>query len=199
MRFHVLRRLILLVVAVAGLLAAGCTGPRCYLEPKYRGATYAQIKPPPAPIPVVLTVRGETNGETSEDATAYWDHSVKRVLAASKVFTPVDPGTAGAAHLALTINNLGDTRAAFGKGVATSLTLGTVGGTVTDSYVMAAEFATAQGRTFQHDYRHAIYTTRGHTHPPVDDTPVSLTQAPALVTDDMVLGLLKDLAAADFY
>jgi len=198
MRLHVFRRLFLPALLLAGLFA-GCTTPRSYLEPKYHEVSYGEIEPLPAPIPVVLTVNGETNGKPVRRATEYWQASVVRVLAASHVFTVAAADAPHPAHLTITINNVGDIGEAFTKGFRTSLTLGALGNTVTDGYVMKAEFEAPDGRRFANEYRHAIYTSRGRAEPPPGVIPVPVAEAPVRVTDDLVLHLLKDLRLAGCY
>lgn len=199
MRSRFLSRLTVILLLVAGFFAAGCAGPKSYLEPKYRGVTLAEITPPPAPIPVVLSVNGETNGKPVPKATDYWRGNILRVLSTSHVFTEAGSTQENPAHLRITINNIGDIRAAFTKGFGTSLTLGALGNTVTDGYVMTAEFEAPDGRKYTNEYHHAIYTTRGYEAPPVQVDPVALVQAPVLVTDDLVLHLLKDLHSSGYY
>jgi hypothetical protein len=187
-----MNKIILLLLVTIGL--SGCIAPQSFLEPKYRGVTYQDIKAPATPIPVQLTVVGQTNGALNDRATEYWRRQVERVLSASRFFDPNQAATG--AKLNITINNIGDRGSAAGKGFVTGLTFGAVGSLVTDGYIMTVEYRDSSGRVMTKTYQHAIYTAIGNATPPPGISPVTLAEAPALVAEDMLLHFLKDLNTA---
>jgi hypothetical protein len=182
---------------IALLAFAGCLAPKSFLEPKYRGVGYQDLKVPAAPIPLDLTVTGQTNGNLNPRATLYWRRQVIRVLTASREFSfPAAPGAA--ARLTVTFNNVGNRSGAAGKGFVTGLTFGAVGSLVTDGYIMTVEYSQPGQPTLTKTYQHAIYTTIGNATPPPGIEPVSLAEAPSLVAEDMLLHFVKDLQNGNF-
>jgi hypothetical protein len=164
---------------------------KSFLEPKYRGLTYADIKVPEAPKPIQLAVHGQTNGKANRRATDYWRRQVERVLNASRVFVVKESGSN--ASLVITINNVADVGSAAGKGFMTGLTFGGVGTLATDGYVMTVEYVAEGSPTFTGTYQHAIYTTIGNAKPPPGIDPITLSEAPSFVAEDMLLHFLKEL------
>ena len=172
----------------------GCLAPKSFLEPKFRGVGYQDIKVPSHAIPVDLVVTGETNGDVKDRASEYWKRQVVRVLTASRVFEfPKD--AVGQRKLTIVINNFADRGSAAGKGFVTGLTFGAVGSLVTDGYTMTVEYSRPGKPVITKTYQHAIYTTIGNASPPPGITPVSLSEAPSLVAEDMLLHFVKDLQA----
>ena len=186
-----MHKILLPLLLVVGL--SGCLAPKSFLEPKYRGLSYSDIKVPDAPLPIKLTVIGQTNGTVRDKASDYWRRQVERVLKASRVFSP--SSTTTDATLAITINNVASTGSAAGKGFVTGLTFGAVGSLVTDGYVMTVDYQDKQGLSLAKTYQHAIYTTIGNASPPPGISPVTISEAPSLVAEDMLLHFLKDLEA----
>jgi hypothetical protein len=182
---------------IALLTFTGCLAPKSFLEPKYRGIGYQDLKVPVAPIPIELTVIGQTNGDPNPRAALYWRRQVIRVLSASRVFSfPAAPGAT--AKLTVTFNNVGSRSGAAGKGFVTGLTFGAVGSLVTDGYLMTVEYSLPGQPTLTRTYQHAIYTTIGNATPPPGIEPVSLAEAPSLVAEDMLLHFVKDLQVGNF-
>jgi hypothetical protein len=181
--------LLLLLVAFTG-----CLAPKSFLDPKYRGIGYQDIKAPDHPHPVNLAVVGQTNGTEREKASEYWRRQAVRVLTASRVFE-FPEGGAQADSLSIVINNVGDRAASAGKGFVTGLTFGAVGSLVTDGYVMTVEYSRPGRPTLKRTYQHAIYTTIGNASPPPGIAPVTLMEATSLVAEDMLLHFVKDLQA----
>lgn len=182
---------------LALLAFSGCLAPKSFLEPKYRGVGYQDLKVPAAPIPLDLTVLGQTNGDPNPRAARYWRRQVIRVLTASRVFSfPAAPDAA--ARLTVTFNNVGNRSGAAGKGFVTGLTFGAVGSLVTDGYLMTVEYSQPGQPTLTRTYQHAIYTTIGNATPPPGIEPVSLAEAPSLVAEDMLLHFVKDLQNGNF-
>ena len=171
---------------------SGCIVPKCYVDPKYRGATYQDVKSSATPTPVKLTVIGQSNGKEHKRASKLWHENVARVLKTSGVFAESPGAEAGTLHI--TINNVADLGAAAGKGCATGLTFGAVGSAVTDGYVMTAKYCDANGKEFAREYQHAIHTTIGNHAAPMENvTPTPMAKIPAVIAEDLILRLLVDL------
>lgn len=165
-------------------------GSQAYLEPKYRGLSYKDIKVPAQPIQVRLTVYGKTNGKEHERISQFWRRQVERALTASRVF---EISETARSSLVVTVNNVGDMGSAVGKGVMTGMTLGAVGSLVTDGYIMTVEFTPDGGTPFKGTYNHAIYTSIENADGPKGVKPVLVQEAPNLVGEDMTLHFLKEL------
>ena len=171
----------------------GCIAPKSFLEPKYRGVGYQDIKVPDHAIPVELVVTGETNGDVKDKASEYWRRQVIRVLTASRVFV-FSEKAAGYGKLSVVIDNVADRGSAAGKGFMTGADVrGRRELLVTDGYTMTVEYSRPGKHTIKKAYQHAIYTTIGNASPPPGITPVSLSEAPSLVAEDMLLHFVKDL------
>lgn len=179
-----------LLLLLLGL--TGCLSPKSFLEPKFRGIGYQDIKVPAHALPVDLTVTGQTNGKPNPRASEYWQRQAVRVLTASRVFE-FPKESAGAGKLSIVINNVGDRGSAAGKGFVTGLTFGAVGSLVTDGYIMTVEYSRPGKPVLTKTYQHAIYTTIGNATPPPGITPVTMLEAPSLVAEDMLLHFVKDL------
>ncbi|TCJ12271.1 hypothetical protein EZJ19_13105 [Parasulfuritortus cantonensis] len=171
---------------------AGCM-PKSFVDP---GLYQGGLKTAPrldTPIPVELRVRGYTQGKENARATEFWTRQITKALDDSHALAPsASPGTARH-KLAVDMDNVGDMGTAFGKGFMTGLTLGLVGSTVTDGYVMRATFSGPDGEASEHEYRHAIHSMIGNADPPQGVATMSPMEAAIQVVDDLVAHLLRDL------
>jgi len=184
----------LTLIAGLGALAffSGCLSPKMYVDPKFRSATEKDIIAPAVPVPVQLTVKGQSNGKENKRAGEFWTKTVTNVLSKTRVFAAA--ASASNSTLDITINNIGDMGSAAGKGFATGLTFGLAGTTVTDGYIMTAVYRDSTGKSVSKEYKHAIHTTIGNTNPPLEGVqPLPPSEASVKVAEDMILNFLLDL------
>lgn len=174
------------------VLLSGCM-PKSFVDP---GLYAGGLKTAPrvdTPTPVALTVKGFTQGRENERATEFWTRQFSKALTDSQVLVPAT-GTEPPTHkLAIEMDNVGDLGAAAGKGFVTGLTLGLVGSTVTDGYVMRASFTAPNDRGSRHEYKHAIHSMIGNTSAPEGVETMSPVEAVIRVVEDLVARMLRDL------
>jgi hypothetical protein len=183
----------LVMVAVLAL-CSGCLASKSYIDAKFRDATYLSIKVPDKPAKVVVNVAFQTNGKPNKRVDGILRRAVLRVFSASRLFTESSsPSTAPLGRFDITVNNVADVGAAFGKGFATGLTFGAAGSHVVDGYEMTATYTPPGASPITKTYRHGLHTTIG-----LHSTPEGLIPVPAgngfdVVLEDMLLNFLRDL------
>lgn len=176
------------------VLLTGCM-PKSFIDPGlYKGGLKTAPRVDKA-IPVALTVKGLSQGSESSRATEFWSRQFNKALTDSQVLVPVAGTEAPAYTLSIEMDNVGDVGKAAGKGFVTGLTLGLVGSTVTDGYVMRASLGGPDGRTSSHEYRHAIHSMLGNASPPEGVQTMSPLEAVIQVVEDLVAQMLRDLKA----
>jgi hypothetical protein len=183
------------VLAVAGLVTAGCLTLRSYVDPQLPKVGYDNLLARSNPTPLALTVAFHRNGEPAPRGEPVAKSSVRTVIEKSKLFSSVsEQPAAGVDRLDVVLDNIADRGDAAGKGALTGLTFGAKGSHVTDGYVFTATFRPATKDPITKVYRHAIHSTIGNA-----DAPAGLTPEPSLraafdkVVEGLVLNLLLDL------
>ncbi|MEW5787265.1 MAG: hypothetical protein AB1899_05370 [Pseudomonadota bacterium] len=180
-------------LVILALLLSGCM-PKSFVDP---GMYTGGLKTAPKidkPIPVTLSVAGYINGSESSMATSVWKRRFSKALDVAQVLVPAGEGQAPQGNLNIQMDNVGDMGQAVGKGFVTGFTLGLVGSTVTDGYVMKSSYTTADGRKSEHEYRHAIHSMLGAgANPPEGVETMSPMEAVDLVVDDLVAQMLREM------
>lgn len=180
----------------SALLCSGCLASKSYVDPQFRDAGYASVKPCDSPVPVNLTVEFQVNGKPSgrKQVVEAVRRKITRLLTATRVFMEATPAAASiAGQLHVTINNYADLGGAVGKGFATGLTFGLAGSEVVDNYEMIVTHTPPEGVPITRKYQHAIHTTIGAHKPPPGMEPVPLADAFDQVVEEMLLNFLRDL------
>jgi hypothetical protein len=127
------------------LLLTGCM-PKSFIDPgMYKGGLKTAPKVE-KPIPVTLSVTGLTNGTESNRATEFWNRQFSKSLNDAQVLVATSGGEPARGNLTIQMDNVGDIGKAAGKGFVTGLSLGLVGSTVTDGYVMKSSYVSVDGR-----------------------------------------------------
>jgi hypothetical protein len=109
------------------------------------------------------------------------------------VLVPAKETDTSLGTLAVQMDNVGDLGKAVGKGFVTGLTLGLVGSTVTDGYVMKSSYSANDGRKSEHEYQHAIHSLIGAGSTPEGVETMSPMEAAIRVVEDLIAQMLRDL------
>lgn len=184
--------LIILKLLLVAMLLAGCM-PKSFIDPgMYKGGLKTAPKVE-KPMPVTLSVTGLTNGKEHNRATEFWTRQFSKSLTDAQVLVPATGGENPKGTLTIQMDNVGDIGKAAGKGFVTGLTLGLVGSTVTDGYVMKSSYAAADGRKSEHEYQHAVHSLIGAGSLPEGVESMSPVEAVIRVVEDLVAQMLRDL------
>jgi len=180
---------------IVGSICTGCISAKTYVDPKFRKATYQDIKRSDQLLPVTIAVEFQVNGKPgSRQQNIIVSRKILRVLAATKVFVEENStNVMHAGHLKITVNDFGDMGAAVGKGFATGLTFGLAGSEVVDNYEMTIVYRPANGESITKQYRHAIHTTIGVHSAPAGMESVPPTDAFDQVVEEMLLNFIQGL------
>jgi hypothetical protein len=163
-------RLARLVVGVAFAAAIAGAAPSAfaatYLDTQIRELKPEERIPVAKPRPVQIVFQFQTNGSPNGRATSVLKQTVIDRVKASGIFSDVgeDP-VQGGAILTVTINNTDDAEETESDQMATGLTMGIVGSTVTDHYTCTIEFAAGAPNApkFTKTAEQRIFTTVGLT------------------------------------
>lgn len=179
---------------VACIVLTGCIAPRSYVDPVIPRVTYEEIQRLPNPIPLVLEVEFQRNGEHMEAVDPTLRDAAERVLRASSVISPVSG--IGEGKIRVVVNNVTDLGTAFAKGFGTGLTFGLVGSDAIDNYETSITITMGNRIIKRSGIRHRIITAIGNTSipPGVETTGVDAAFGRAL--EQMVLFALKDIQRA---
>lgn len=184
--------LILILVVGSGLLSAACTTPQAYVDPQYKGATYASVQRLANPLPAKVSVQFQQNGKPMPSVNTELKGHVEKTLRASGVFLPTtDPDAP--VIISVTANNIADLATARAKGFGTGLTFGGAGSMVDDNYEFVFSFRDTANHKYKATYQHAIHTAIGRTERPAGLTPMTVTEAFGRVIEDVTLNFVKDL------
>jgi hypothetical protein len=185
-------------LAFLAVLLAGCM-PKSFIDPgMYKGGLKTAPKVD-KPIPVSLSVTGLTNGSENNRATEFWNRQFTKSLNDAQVLIPASGGESPRGNLSIQMDNVGDIGNAAGKGFMTGLTLGLVGSTVTDGYVMKSTYTSGDGRKNEREYKHALHSMLGAGSPPEGVETMSPMEAVIRVVDDLVAQMLRDLKAEGLF
>ena len=188
------RNVLLLFVFFIALVTSGCLSTKAYVDPQFRRAAFADVKPSDNPKPVVVEASFQVNGKDKPSVNKFVLSRVMKVLRAAKVFAEGNTTQqAKASHLKIVVNNFGDLGAAAGKGVGTGLTFGLAGSEVVDNYEMTVVYTPVAGSPITKTYKHALHTTIGVHSAPPNLEPVPRELAFDQVMQDMLLNFLSDL------
>ena len=183
----------LLLFLATLLVGTGCLSSNSYLDPSFKGASYADLSAPASPHAVSLQTEFLRNGERLPQVDGEVRAHVNRVLNASRIVTISGRGDVS---IRVAVNNLADMDAATSSGFKTGLTLGAAGSVVSDFYEIEIELVDANGRTHSKSYKHAIHTTIGNASPPEGaGVPMSPANAFSGVVEQAVLNFLRDMQA----
>jgi hypothetical protein len=187
-------RLAALLLLVPLSLSA-CIAPTSYVDPDFPQSDLARLAPNREPKPVALLVEFKSKGATRATATQTVRSRIFEIMGTSKQFgaIEIDQPTTDR-RLFITIDNVGDTGDAKAKGFATGLTLGLVGNTVTDLYVMQTAFQVPGRPPINGSYKHALHTTIGNASGPPGLQGYTIADAFNRVLDQLIAKLITDLA-----
>jgi len=173
------------------LALGGCVSPKAYVDPKYAGTSYSEIKRVEKQYNANIDVEFQRNGSHYSAADSELRANVERIFRASGVVVP-SPGSSDMS-IKVVCNNIADISGAAMKGFGTGLTFGAAGTAVTDFYQITIELKRGDevvSKTYDHD----IHTTVGNKAAPVQGvTPTTLANAFSGVVEDVVLQFVKEM------
>ena len=176
------------------LLCSGCLAPKSYVDPQFRRAGYQSLKNIARPHAVTVGVEFQINGKRAEQQESIVRRKVIRVLGSTRMFAEADAASASqSGRLEVTVNNSGSVGSAFGKGLATRLTLGLVGSHLIDDYEMTVVYSPPGDTPKTKKYKHAVHTIVGAQSKPKGMEPVPRADAFDQVVEEMLLSFLRDL------
>lgn len=178
---------ILIVIIVLG----GCVSSKSYIDPKYSGIDYSQIKGVEKQYNAQIDIEFQRNGEHVAAVDPELRSNVERIFRASGVVVPATDQ--GNLYIKVICNNIADLAAARAKGFGTGLTFGAAGSAVTDYYQVTIEFKLGD-EVVKKNYDHAIHTTIGNKAAPVQGVePTSIGNAFSGVVEDVILQFIKEM------
>jgi hypothetical protein len=181
----------LALVAFLALSSTACVSMKSYPDPQFHKASYETLGKFNAVTPVRLEVVFQRNGADMPKLVNQVRPLVEQALQKSGAFSL--SSEASVPLLRVTINNVADLHEAFKKGFVTGLTFGGKGSTVDDFYEAKIEFHSG-GTLLQKNYKHVMHTTVGNAAVPVEGVkPVSVSEAFAVVVQDVMLNFIKDM------
>lgn len=183
----------LLAIFALAFVTSGCLSPKMYVDPQFRHATLADIKPVAEPKPLVVECEFQANGVDKPSVNNYLRTQVVKVLESAKAFIiDNDNKQNNPARIKIVVNNFGDNSSAKLKGAATGITLGLAGSEVVDNYEMTVIYKSPQGNPVTKTYKHAIHTTIGAHTAPSGLEYVPREYAFKQVVEDMLLNFIND-------
>ena len=176
------------------LLCSGCLAPKSYVDPQFRRASYQNLKNIESPHRVTVGVEFQINGKREKEQESIVRRKVIRMLNTTRMFAEADAaGASQAGRLEVTVNNFGSVGSAFGKELATRLTLGMVGSHVIDDYEMTVVYSRPGGAPSTKKYKHAVHTIVGAKSKPIGMEQVPRADAFDQVVEEMLLSFLRDI------
>lgn len=168
---------------------SGCISVKSYVDPKFADISYTDVVIP-QDTKINLTTEFYRDGKANKGGAKELAKIANKVFEKAGI-TQAEDGT----KLKVSANNIADMGDAVGKGVATGLTLGLAGSTVTDGYEFTFELQDGQGTTTK-TYSHALHSTIGNADAPIAGveamTPIAGFEA---VFEDVLLTFLKEMNA----
>lgn len=176
---------------VTAIFLTGCISAKSYIDPKYGDVGYDDVAATNETVKV--DVEFLRNGEAIKAGREEAEPLVRETLETAG-FNVSDAETATPVF-SITINNIVDTDAAFGKGFGTGLTMGLAGTAVSDFYDITISF-TQGDKTVEQNYEHAIHSTIGNASAPVENAEaMAPIDAFAGVIEDVILQFIIDMQA----
>ena len=178
------------------ILLGGCVSLKAHVDPALGYVAETEKAQIENPRPVQLVFEFQSKGAANARATKEMSDLVFRVVSESDLFSEVtkDP-VEGGALLSITINNIPQENAGA-KGVATGLTLGLAGSTVSDFYEGQARFvAGSNAPEIGSEKQHAIHSVIGAGSSPEGMVPsANIQEAAETMTEQLVQHLVNELA-----
>ncbi len=181
---------LLAIACLINISLTGCLSIKSYVDPAFPKATYDDVKKRSEPLRLKLVVEFQRNGEHFPKADSTLRDDVDRVLRASGIITPTSEGQDG--QIKVVMNNIGAVGGAVAKGVATGLTLGLVGSTVTDAYEMDVTINVKGKELHRPAVKHALHTAIGNTSTPEGVEVMPPSTAFGRVVEQMLLHILRE-------
>ena len=178
----------------ACIVLAGCMAPRSYVDPVIPRVAYEDVRRLPNPIPLVLEVEFQRNGEHLEQVDPTLRDATERVLRATGVISPVSG--LGEGKIRIVVNNVTDLGTAFAKGFGTGLTFGLVGSDAIDNYETSITITMGKQIITRIGIRHRIITAIGNTSIPPGVETMGTDAAFSRALEQMVLFAFKDIQRA---
>lgn len=185
------KRLIVLIVCIA-FLFSGCISSKSFIDTSFKKARTADIVPNTPPRKAIIDVEFQRNGVPLPAVSPTIKTQIVKTLLATKVFEPVEKASSDTDKLFFVMNNIADIENARKQGFKTGFTFGGSGSLVSDNYTFTGKVVSANGKTFDSEYKHALHTAIGNTEIPPGMTTTTTEAGVNEIIDDLVLNFLRD-------
>jgi hypothetical protein len=185
-----------LAIALPLLLSlSACISPQSYIDPALPVLKAEDLPRVSQPQPVQVLYEFRSKGVPNTGATGLTRTKAIETITKSGMFSSVSEApAAGGRTLALVIDNVPVTDDKTGSAVATGMTFGLVGTSVTDGYVCTATYSVPGARPKTASVRHALHTQIGNQTPPPGLTAMTPSAAIPIMVEQMTLNALQALA-----
>lgn len=174
------------------LILSGCISPKSYVNPRFGGTSYNDIKTVTNKYDAKIEVEFQRNGEEFKSAKQEVRNYVERALRATGVITPVLDNSK--ISLKITVNNIADIAEATMKGFGTGLTFGASGTTVSDYYEVTVIYIDHNGEEYTKKYKHELVTTVGNSSAPFENVlPTTLADGFGTIVEQVMLNFIKEM------
>lgn len=170
----------------------GCLSLTAYVDPGLQKISYAELEQPSRPTSIGVVVEFQRAGKELPSANERARSRVIRVLTNSKLFSSVHSGVVTSdKKLEVVINNTGGSTK--GSGYITALTLGAIGTTTVDNYIITSTYQVVGSDPIVKEYLHAIHCTFGAKSGPKGLKAMPIGAAFDKVVEEAMLLLLYEL------
>lgn len=146
---------------------SGCLSTAFYVDTSTKEIPVSEFKMISQPKPVTVMFEFQTNGAHNDVATRLFKEQVVEQVRNSKLFIVDSSSSTKMAVVGITINNVVIDENAVSKGVATGLTFGLAGSTVSDGYICTVSYLPEGSQTpIIKTAKHAIHATIGNASAP---------------------------------
>jgi len=180
------------VIAIATLVLTGCmSAPKSFLEPSIPKVSYEQVKRSVEPPRLKISSEFKRNGESRPTADKVLYENTERVLRGSGAILPSNNGEDGTFHIE--VNNLVDHGPAIARGIGNGLTLGFIGNTITDDYIINIIVIKNGKKIERSGIQHKLHTTIGNSSPPEGIEYSSIPRAFDKMVEQVILNTLIEM------
>jgi hypothetical protein len=179
------------IIAIAAILTGCMSAPKSFPEPSFPKVSYEQVKRVQDPPRLKLSAEFKRDDKVMDKVTKDLYAYSERVLRGSGAIIPSTNGEDGTFHIQ--VQNLVDHGTAIVKGMGTGLTLGLVGNTVTDRYVIKITIIRNGKKIERADIKHYLHSTMGLASIPEGVEAMSIPRAFDKMIEEVILSTLDDM------
>ena len=148
------------LVAISVLVLTACaTPPRSYPEQSFPKSTFEQVKRSQDPLRLKLSVIFKRDGKHLKEVDKDLYDNAELVLRGTGAVMPTSQGEDGTIHIE--VDNLVNFARGFAKGMGNGLTMGMVGTTLTDHYIINISIVNNGKKIERNGIKHQLHTVIG--------------------------------------